>query len=148
MANYLNNPTFDSTDKNRSQSPTLPIFNLLNMDPSSISTNRLKISKILKDSCYSKFPHARYIKTQLKSIKKHQEFYPKSKPEHPFKPISSKHEIIQNQTQNLMFPTSNNHNLTTNNFYFNRKKRFGPNLSIRSKALSAEIMNEMRKRRD
>ena len=45
MANYQNSPTFDSTDRNRTQSPTLTIIDLLNMNSSSISTNKLKISK-------------------------------------------------------------------------------------------------------
>ena len=37
-------------------------------------------------------------------------------------PISSKHKNLQNQSQNLMILTSNNHNLTSFNFHFNKKK--------------------------
>ena len=45
MANYQNSPTLDSIDKNQTQSPTLTKIDLLNMNSSSISTNKLKISK-------------------------------------------------------------------------------------------------------
>ena len=40
MANYQNSPTLDSTDRNRTQSPTLTIIDLLNMNTSSISTKK------------------------------------------------------------------------------------------------------------
>ena len=72
MKNYPNSPTFDSTDKNRSQSPTLPIFNLLNMDPSSISTNKLKISKKMqfqirtsKDPRTNHFKSSRFLRIHI-----------------------------------------------------------------------------------
>ena len=45
MANYQYSPTFDSTDENWTQSPTLTIIDLLNMNSLSILTNKLKISK-------------------------------------------------------------------------------------------------------
>ena len=45
MTNYPNSPTFNSTDKNQSQLPTLTIYDLLNMNQSPISTNKLLILK-------------------------------------------------------------------------------------------------------
>ena len=72
MASYPNSHTFDSTDKNRSQSPTLPIFDLLNMDPSSISTKKLKISKkmqfqirISKNPRTNHFKYSRFLKIHV-----------------------------------------------------------------------------------
>ena len=64
MTNYQNCPIFDSTDRNRTQSPTLIIIDLLNMNLTSISTNKLLISRNLQLQIWTlKNPRTNHIKS-------------------------------------------------------------------------------------
>ena len=64
MVNYQNSPNFDSTNGNRTQSPTLTIIDLLNMKSSSISTNKIKISKKMQFQIRtSKNPRTNHFKS-------------------------------------------------------------------------------------
>ena len=64
MANYQNSPILDSTNKNQTQSPTLTIIDLLNMNSSSISTNKIKISKKMQFQIWtSKNPRTNHFKS-------------------------------------------------------------------------------------
>ena len=159
MENYQNNSTLDSTDRNRTQSPTLTIIDLLNMNTSSISTNKLLITKktqfqirTLRNPRANNIKSPKFTKIYVNLSSSHLDIsktnlnptrnLPKTETLVQEQPTSFKHKNLQNQSQNFMILTSNNHNLTSFNFHFNSKKRSELKLQIRSNPRCINLKQE------